>query len=172
MTASTVASGRPRSLAFLPEFLFAAEGSRLRYAVKAWLLALLPSLALAGLIDLAAPASGTPDFPVGGATFLALVLVVAPLAETLLMVPPLWALARLAGPGAAAIGSALLWAGLHSLAVPLWGLVVWWPFLILSVVLLTWRRRGLGTALLMVAGIHAMQNATSLALALLLHAGS
>ena len=153
---------------FLPRFLFSAEEPALAYAAKAWLLALLPSLALAGLINLAAPSAGTPDFPVGGTIFLVLVLIVAPLVETLLMIPPLWAFARIAGPGAAAIGSALLWAALHSLAVPLWGLVVWWPFLILSVVLLTWWRRGLGRALLMVAGIHAMQNGASLALASLL----
>jgi len=83
------------------------------------------------------------------------------------MIPPLWALNRIAGAGPAAIGSALLWGVSHSLAVPVWGLVVWWPFLILSVALLTWRRRGLGTAVLLVAGIHAMQNAVALALPLL-----
>jgi hypothetical protein len=42
----------------------------------------------------------------------------------------------------------------------LWGLVVWWPFLILSAIFLVWRsERGLGTAILMTTAVHALQNA-------------
>ncbi|HWT11582.1 MAG TPA: hypothetical protein VN231_02400 [Allosphingosinicella sp.] len=167
MTGPALRSWRPAYLAFLPGFLFAAEGSKPGYVAKAWLLALLPSLALAALVSLAAPQSAAPRLESGGPLFLLLVVLVAPFLETLLMIGPLWLLDRLLGPGPAAVGSALLWGLLHSLAAPAWGLVVWWPFLILSIVFLTWRALGLGTAVLLVTSVHAMQNCVAAALPLL-----
>ena len=168
MTARAFPSGTPAYLGFLPRFLFSSEGPRAGYVVKAWLLALLPSLLLASAITVAAPVSEAPNLPFSGARLVVLLVVVTPLLETLLMIPPLWALRRIAGPGAASVASALLWGVVHSLAVPVWGLVAWWPFLILSVALLTWRERGLVGAVVTVACIHALQNAVSLALPRLL----
>jgi hypothetical protein len=54
-----------------------------------------------------------------------------------------------------------LWGVAHSLAAPLWGLIVWWPFLIFSIALLTWRERGLLPAIAVVTTIHGLQNATA-----------
>jgi hypothetical protein len=101
-----------------------------------------------------------PQFEATGLTLMLLLVVVSPVLETLLMIPPLLILERLAGPRAAIVGNAILWGVLHSLAAPLWGLVVWWPFLILSAIFLAWRsERGLGTAILMTTAVHALQNA-------------
>lgn len=169
MTAADPA--RPRYLAFLPAFLFAADPNPARYVVKAWPVALLPALVLGILAGLLAPEAEPPDLAIDGAVAVLLVVVVAPLLETLLMTVPLALMARLLGPGPAAVGSALLWAVLHSLAAPIWGLVIWWPFLILSVAMLTWRERGWTRAILVVAAIHALHNSLP-ALLLLLAAGA
>jgi hypothetical protein len=160
--------GRPPFLVFLPRFLFRSDGSRLAYVLKAWLLALLPTLALAALVSLAATPAQGPQIRGQGSTLLLLVVLASPILETLLMVPPLWALDRLLGPGRAALASALLWGVLHSLAAPAWGLVVWWPFLILSVAYLAWRRSGAVKAMTMVAAMHALQNAAVLSFGLLM----
>lgn len=152
-----------------PAFLFSSDQPKSAYILKAWLLALLPSLAIGALIAAVTAGEAAPSFPLPAPLFVLLVVAVAPILETLIMVPPLLGLSRLAGPVPAAIGSALLWAALHSLAEPLWGLVVWWPFLILSIALLTWRPRGLATAILVVSAIHALQNAVAAALPFVLN---
>jgi membrane protease YdiL (CAAX protease family) len=120
-----------------------------------------PSLVLAGLVAAATGGAAGPEFPLPGRWFVVLAVLVAPLVETLLMIPVLWLLDRTAGPGAAAVGSALLWAAFHSLASPLWGLVAWWGFLILSIAFLTWWKRGTGAAILIVTAIHTLQNAVA-----------
>ena len=165
MASAAFPQGRPGWLRFLPRFLFRAEPGAPSYAFKAWLLALGPSLVIAGIVASAggAPQGGLAEPP---PRFLLLSVLVAPLAETLLMILPLLALQRLAGPGPAVLLNALLWAVLHSLIEPIWGLVVWWPFLILSIAMLAWRERGLLAAIAVVTAIHTLQNATAAALAI------
>ncbi len=46
----------------------------------------------------------------------------------------------------------------HSLVAAPWGLVIWWPFLIFSIVFLTWRKRSLGAAFALPMLIHGLQN--------------
>jgi hypothetical protein len=152
-------------LGFLPRFLFSAT-EPIGYIVKAWLLVLLPTLALAAAVTylIGDPAARPVELP--EPMFILLVVGVAPFLETLLMLPPLWLLSRFAGPEWAVVGSALLWAGAHSLAEPVWGLVVWWAFLVLSAALLTWRERGLWIAVLLVTAIHTLQNIVAAALSL------
>jgi membrane protease YdiL (CAAX protease family) len=163
------APARPLYLRPLPDFLFRADGRRGIYILKAWLLALLPSLVLAQLISSVLPDSQLPDLPpIDLLGFLALV-VFAPMVETLLMVLPLLLLQRLFGPGPAVLLSAVGWGIVHSLAAPMWGLVVWWPLLVMSIALLTWRERGIWVAMAVVVAIHALQN--GFAATLLLAAG-
>jgi hypothetical protein len=162
----TVALRRPY-LRFLPEFLFRDDGARLPYALKAWVLALLPSLALSSALFVISPDAKAPEFAASGAKLAFLLVVFAPVVETLLMTPPLLLLARLLGPGPAVVASAIGWGVLHSLATPVWGLVVWWSFLILSIALLNWRAKGLGRAMLIVIAIHALQNSVPAALLML-----
>ncbi|MDQ4087790.1 MAG: hypothetical protein M3177_07260 [Pseudomonadota bacterium] len=168
MTAAAFPAGRPRHLAFLPKFLFSAAEPKLGYVVKAWLLALVPSLALALAVTVAVGGAEPPPDEMRDPRFIFLVVAVSPPLETLLMIPPLWALEQRLGATRAVVGSALIWAALHSLASPLWGLVVWWPFLILSTALLTWRQRGIARAVLLVTAIHVLQNAVAAALPLVL----
>ena len=54
--------------------------------------------------------------------------------------------------------SAVIWGGLHSLVVPTWGLIAWWPFLVLSLCFLEWRKKSLGKAVTVTALVHTCQN--------------
>jgi membrane protease YdiL (CAAX protease family) len=155
---------RPAYLRFLPRFLFDADHPKLLFVLKAWLLALLPSFALSGLISAATSVTAQqveqPDIPTEGPLALFALIVIGPLLETLIMAAILLGLRRLVGPGPAVVLSALLWAVGHSLAASIWGLVVWWPFLIFSIAFLTWCGRSFWLGVGLVTLIHGLQNAT------------
>lgn len=158
MNQAIEAPARPQYLRPLPVFLFRAEGPVWAYILKAWLLALLPSLVLAQLIGFAAPDAELPDLPRIDLNGFLRLTVLAPVVETLLIVPPLLLLQRLLGPGPAVLLSAVGWGFAHSFFAPIWGLVAWWPFLVMSIALLTWRERGIWLAMAIVIAIHALQN--------------
>lgn len=160
MTEGEVPGERPRQLFFLPRFLFKPERP-LAYILKAWPLALLPSLALGLIANRFAPPASAPfgDAERIPAAFLFVMLVVVgPFLETLIMAAVATVLNRAWGLATAAVVSALLWGVAHGLVAPLWGMVVWWPFLILTIAFLTWRPRGLWLAIGVAAAIHALQN--------------
>lgn len=146
-------------LRLLPVFLFDLDHAKPAYVFKAWLLTFVPSLALAATVTALAPEPPSPDFGGTGVVVFLLLVIFAPVVETLIMVPPVLLLNRLLGPAAAAIGSAIAWGALHSSAEPLWGAIVWWPFLIFSTIILVWRKRSLATGMVLVICVHAMQNA-------------
>ena len=172
MSAPPAFQQRPFYLRFLPDFLFRQDEPAFAYILKGWALALLPSVALSGLVGLvAAPSAEVPDIPVQGSTSLLLLIVVGPLLETLILLPMVLGLTRLFGAGPAVVLCAILWAVGHSLAAPIWGLVVWWPFLLFSIALLTWRERGMLRAIAVVTTIHGLQNATAGLLMLVQAAG-
>ena len=159
MTADPALPGPPPAyIGWLPRFLFEADPFVLRYVAKAWLTALLPSLFLSALVRMVAIDAAAPQFPGSPGLLILLVVFVGPALETLLLAVPLLLLNRLFGLGPAVVGSALIWAVLHSLVVPTWGLVIWWPFLVMSIAFLAWRRRSLLTALGVAFAIHALQN--------------
>jgi zinc transporter ZupT len=149
----------PSGLAFLPGFLRDARQSTALYILKTWLLVFGGSIILAGMVQFVVPAAQMPEFAGEGLWLYFLLVVFAPILETLLMLPPLLILNRLFGPAPAIAGSAVLWGVLHSLAAPTWGLVAWWPFFIFSAILLIWReQRSLSAGVLVVVVIHALQN--------------
>ena len=158
---------RPSYLSFLPLFLFRPDGSRLAYVLKAWLLALVPSILLSLIVNSAAPAAEQPHLPLSGPAAIGFITLLGPFLETLIMAGALLVLTRIVAPGPAAVLSAIGWGVAHSWAAPIWGLIIWWPFLIFSVAFLTWRRRGFWTGILLVTAIHALQNSVAVALLLL-----
>ena len=137
----------------------------LREPRRAWLailigvaLTLSGSLLLSWLATMIAPSLAKPGFAMRGpVAFLALVLF-APLVETLIMAGVLSLLARFLTPTFAVLASALLWGIAHSLQAAVWGLVIWWPFLIFSTLYMVWRERSVGAALGVVTATHALQN--------------
>ena len=94
-----------------------------------------------------------------------LVVIFSPLAETLVMWPILALLKRLMSSyWAIAFVSALIWAGLHSLAWMPWGLYIFWPFLLMSLAFLHWQRVSDTHAYWMTCLIHMVHNGAAVAL--------
>jgi hypothetical protein len=129
------------------------------------LTSLLPSLTLALLVfGIAAVFSDPseedrPQFRGTATTLFFSIVVFSPVVETLLMMPVLWALSHAAQkPMLLAILSAAVWAALHSLLAPAWGLVIAWPFYVFSRAYLAWRPYGWWKAVGVTACIHAFQN--------------
>ncbi len=124
------------------------------------MLSIAGSLALSAASQWLLPDLGTPQFPQLPAEVMIFMLVVfAPFIETLIMVAALELMLRLrVPPTAAIILSALGWGLAHSAQAPAWGLVIWWPFLIFSTLYVTWRKRGIWTAVGLVFAVHALQN--------------
>lgn len=128
------------------------------YVLIAWLLALVPSVLLSAAASGLVPNSA-PEFPpMAPGMLLFLLVLFAPVLETLIMGVVLLLLDRLFGFLPAILLSAAGWGVAHSLQAAAWGLVIWWPFLIFSIAFLVWRRRSLGLAFLMPMLIHGMQN--------------
>jgi membrane protease YdiL (CAAX protease family) len=148
---------RPDLLAILPARLFIPERP-VTYVLLAWVLTIVPSLLLSALVGSLAPGQGPqiPEMP--AATTLFLLVVFAPVIETLIMGGALLVLDRLFGLLPAVLLSALGWGIAHSLQAPAWGLVIWWPFLIFSLSFLVWKQRSLALAFAIPAAIHALQN--------------
>ncbi|MEM9233822.1 MAG: hypothetical protein AAGA69_06230 [Pseudomonadota bacterium] len=98
-----------------------------------------------------------------------LIVVFAPLVETLIMALIFWFLGvlRLSYSGLI-IGQVLFWMFLHSAQALAWGFTIAWAFLIFSMAYLAWREEhGTGKAILVVTLLHAANNAVAFGLTLL-----
>jgi hypothetical protein len=147
-------------LSFLPGSVREPQRPLFALAV-AWLLTYPLSIALAGVVSLLIPDAPQPHFDMSGVTALVLLVVFAPVVETLIMGGVLLILLRLVSPAVAVIMSSLGWGIAHSMGAPTWGLVIWWPFLIFSTLFVTWRTRGLLAAFAMPAIAHGLHNLPS-----------
>ena len=126
--------------------------------VTGWACAFFPSIALSWLTAELMPQVARPEFNVGGATALFMLVLFAPVTETLIMAGLLVALLRFFTQPVAILLSAAAWGVAHSLAAPAWGLVIWWPFLIFSTLFVVWRQRGFFAGVGVAAATHALQN--------------
>lgn len=147
---------RPRR-SVRPSFLFEPEHP-LRTIFFAWPLVSLPTVALAALVSALFPAVPTPQFPGDPVLVFVLVVLFAPVAETLVMAAAMEAMARAVPIGWAIALNTVGWAIAHSLKAPTWGLTIWWPFLIFSLLYASWRRRSIPAAMAIVAAVHALNN--------------
>ncbi|MDY0356454.1 MAG: hypothetical protein RBR19_11280 [Sedimentisphaerales bacterium] len=143
--------------------LFDTRTPAWRYILRAGLISLVPSLLVSFLI--AGVGLGNeetmPQFDraAGPVVLFVMVVVVSPVVETLVLGFGLWLLAFLTPKLLwQALGSSVIWAILHSLAAPAWGLVVLWPFFVFSCAYLAWRRRSWWHAMGMACGVHMFQN--------------
>ena len=148
---------RAPALRFLPKPLLEPRRPFLAIAAGA-LAAFVPTVLLGALVVWLFPGGEGPKFAMDGAFALFGLVVFAPVVETLIMGTVLLVLLRLVGPTAAVLVSALGWAAAHSLAAPIWGLIIWWPFLIFSTLFVVWRGRSLGAAFAVPAAVHALHN--------------
>ena len=134
------------------------------YVWRASLISLIPSLVVSAVVTIALlmlhqPLNDPPG--TGGPVLLVLfgALFFSPWLETVLMWPALWILKRLIRNSlGVAFASAILWGGLHSLVSPTWGLIVLWPFFVLSLCFLEWQKRSTGRAILVTGLVHTCNN--------------
>jgi hypothetical protein len=115
-------------------------------------------MGFAALGALLIPHAQQPEFHASGAAALFALVVFSPVVETLIMGAVLLVLLRFLSPPAAIIVSAIGWGIAHSSVAPIWGLIIWWPFLIFSTLFVTWRSRSLLVAFVLPMCVHALQN--------------
>ena len=125
----------------------------------AWLLCIIPSLGLAYLIQTFAPRLDLPEFPIKGHVGFVALAVFAPIVETFILAAIVSILRLVLSPTVTVFASAIGWGIAHSLQASAWGFVVWWPFLIMSMLYLVWRQRGFWLAIAIPAAVHMLQNA-------------
>ena len=130
----------------------------LRAIFIGWPITTIPALLLSVLVSSLMPAVAGPSFPVNGLSTMMLLVVFAPLVETLIMAAAIEILMMVMPPRFAIIASAVGWGIAHSVAAPAWGLVIWWPFLIFSTLYVTWRGQGRLLAMGIVFAVHALNN--------------
>lgn len=140
------------------------------YVLRAWPAALVPTIGVATTLSIIAHIVGLEHlfdnsqfdalFDMTPTMLLLQVIVVAPILETLLMAPLLALYVRLFRRRRwAVLASAFTWAVLHSLSAPIWGLCIFWTFVVFSTAFLVWRDVSLWHALGVTAAIHALNNA-------------
>jgi membrane protease YdiL (CAAX protease family) len=152
-----VAVGSDTLLRYLPAAIRTPE-QPLRAIAFGWLTAFPPSILFAVLGAFLIPQAEQPQFHVSGGLAMFALVVFSPVLETLIMGTVLLVLLRLFSPTIAILVSALGWGVAHSSVTPIWGLVIWWPFLVFSTLFVTWRRRSLWLAFAIPMSVHALQN--------------
>ena len=132
-----------------------------KYVIRTGLISLIPSLVIVMILGLTGiiTEETAPKFE-GPAIILFIgLIVIAPPLETLLMAVGLRLLSFITKrPVRLAIFSAFIWAVVHSLEAPVWGLGVIWPFFVFSCCYLSWRRHSWWRAIFVTTCVHAFQN--------------
>lgn len=123
-----------------------------------WGATTIPALLLSLIVSSLLPRVAGPSFGNVDLSLAVMLVIVAPLLETLIMAAVLEILLLGLPPKYAVIASSLGWGVAHSLAAPAWGLVIWWPFLIFSTLYVTWRGEGRVLAIAIVFAVHALNN--------------
>lgn len=140
-----------------------------RYVVRMGLISLVPSLLIGVVIFVIlseftdSPLEYGPQYdegsPLSGLALFFSVVVIGPAIETLLMSAVLWGLSFITRKVVhLAVLSAVVWAMLHSLMAPIWGLVIAWPFYVFSRAYLAWRPYGWWKSVGITSCIHMFQN--------------
>ena len=144
-------------LTWLPKAVLEPSNA-IRSIAAGWLLAFPASILLAALIHWIAPDAKTPEFAISGPLAIGMLVFFSPIVETLIMGGVLLLLLRFIPPTWAVIASAVGWGLVHSYAAPIWGLIIWWPFLIFSTLFVAWRGRSLVLAFALPATVHGLHN--------------
>ena len=145
----------------LLSLLFDNQISMWKYILRTGLISLVPSLIIVMILALTGVITeeSGPEFE-GSAIFLFFsIVIIGPPLETLLMCGVLWILSFITKRQVLlAVLSAFVWAVVHSLSAPTWGLGVIWPFFVFSCSYLNWRRRSWWRAILVTSCVHSFQN--------------
>jgi hypothetical protein len=145
----------------LLSLLFDNHISIWKYILRTGLISLVPSIMIALILGVtgAITEETSPEFKGSAPVLLISLVIISPLLETLLMGGGLWILSFITKRQVLlAVISAFIWAVMHSLIAPTWGLVVIWPFFVFSCSYLAWRKRSWRRAILVTSCVHAFQN--------------
>lgn len=126
-----------------------------------WLLTLAGAALVAALLSAILPKLDEPDFSffVGKGWFTVFAVAVAtPLVETLILAATSSLLLRFLRAEYAIILSSLGWGIAHSYQAPIWGLVIFWPFLIFTTLYIVWKQRSVMAGILMAWAAHFLHN--------------
>lgn len=156
LTAGT-AVGEGTPLRFLPRAIRLPERP-LRAIAVGWLTAFPVSMVLAAIATAIIPQAGKPEFHLSGLAAILGLVVFSPVVETAAMGVVLLILLRFVPPTVAIFISAIGWGIVHSLLAPIWGVVIWWPFLVFSTLFVAWHKRSLALAFILPTCVHALQN--------------
>ena len=150
----------PATLSWLPAII--REPRRPWLAIiLGYLMSIAGSLAIAAAISLLAAEARGPDFGwLSGSGFTAVLIlsIITPLFETLILAGITSILLRFVRPTYAILLSSFGWAIAHSLQAPIWGLVIWWPFLIFTTLYVVWKQRSLAWGIFIPYAVHLLQN--------------
>jgi hypothetical protein len=126
-----------------------------------FVLTLFGAAAIALLVSLIAPAAGQPDFSqfLGKGMLTVFVLaVVTPFIETLILAVTCSVMLRFVRAEIAILLSSFGWAIAHSYQAPMWGLVIFWPFVVFSTLYVVWKQRSLLWGIMMPFLAHLLHN--------------
>lgn len=154
-------TGEQKKQHWLLSLLFDNRISMHMYILRTGLISLVPSVIIAiilGLFGIISEEMG-PDFKGSALSLLIGIVILGPPIETLLMGGLFRVLSFITKRKVQlAMMSAVVWAGLHSIVAPAWGLGVIWPFFVFSCSYLAWLQRAWWRAVLVTSCVHAFQN--------------
>jgi hypothetical protein len=143
-------------------FLFNIQIPVWKYALLMAVISFVPSIVLSfglGAAGVMTEESGPELGGFGPGIDFGMIVLLSPVVETLLMGVILKALSFVSRRRyVLAAMSCGVWAGLHSLFSPAWGLVVFWPFFVFSCSYLAWRRRSWRHAVCVTSLVHMLHN--------------
>lgn len=150
-------------LRFIPGFLREARRPWLVLPV-CWVLTLAGAALIATLLGEIFPQVEQPDFGFlvgkGWLTVLA-IAVITPLVETLILAVICSLLLRFLRAEWSIFLTALGWGVAHSYQAPVWGLVIFWPFIIFTTLYVVWRQRSVFAGIMMAWIAHFLHNLLS-----------
>jgi len=146
---------------WLLSLLFDNQISILKYILRSGLISLVPSLIFVLILGSTGLITDqtAPKFKGSAISLFFMMVIIGPPIETLIMAGGLWILSFITKRQVLlAVISAILWAVIHSLVAPAWGLGVIWPFFVFSCSYLAWRKRSWWHAIMVTSCVHAFQN--------------
>lgn len=148
--------------------LFDTTQPKWAYVLKAVLISVVPAFVFSLLLYWLYPDAETPQLDDTFAVMLLKVVILSPVAETFMLWGGIYVIGKFVqSTWHLALISALCWALLHSWQVPLWGLTIFWSFVVFSIAFIEWTKQSKREAFLVAMAIHMCQNFLAICLSYL-----
>lgn len=135
------------------------------YVMKAALVSLVPTVVMSVLFLILFPQWLQVELPADVELAFFGIVILTPIIETLLMWPLIALISLMTkNTWVIAFNSAFAWAVFHSLSAPVWGLSIFWSFVVFSIGFVEWGKKSKVTALWVTCAVHMLQNFVNFAL--------